>query len=334
MFMDFCQLVGTKVTFTSVYHSQSNGVVGRANTLIFEAIKKILEGEKKDKWVEVMPRAIWSHNKTIRRAINIAPFWLLYRAEAVLPEEIKQRSLWIVVEVPSCSIEADEPRWNKGMERSKGQIVGARHRWSGSLAEPSHQELHQTGVQMGRALHGHRKIKTGHVPPLRLLRQDARTFLECKQPSPLFHLIQACKSEGLMNYKWAFIVVPAPCNYFQGMCPFSHWGSLQGCEVCNEGEPMYPEAVIKALFSKAWDFKVEIANKVSSVYDKHLCTNQQSHEQRRAIRPLSHWLKISLMKKEASRFTNKKCSPKKARGSKRPLVKKEASRFTNKKCPP
>jgi hypothetical protein len=74
MFMDFCQLVGTKVTFTSVYHSQSNGVVGRANTLIFEAIKKILEGEKKDKWVEVMPRAIWSHNKTIRRAINIAPF--------------------------------------------------------------------------------------------------------------------------------------------------------------------------------------------------------------------------------------------------------------------
>jgi hypothetical protein len=33
-----------KVTFASVYHPQSNGAVERANTLIFEAIKKILEG--------------------------------------------------------------------------------------------------------------------------------------------------------------------------------------------------------------------------------------------------------------------------------------------------
>jgi hypothetical protein len=36
-----------KVTFTSVYHPQSNGVIERANSLIFEAMKKILEGEKK-----------------------------------------------------------------------------------------------------------------------------------------------------------------------------------------------------------------------------------------------------------------------------------------------
>jgi hypothetical protein len=32
--------------------------VERANTLIFEAIKKILEAEKKGKWTEVMPRAV------------------------------------------------------------------------------------------------------------------------------------------------------------------------------------------------------------------------------------------------------------------------------------
>jgi hypothetical protein len=38
-----------KVTFTSVYHPQSNGTVERANALIFEAIKKILEGKKKGK---------------------------------------------------------------------------------------------------------------------------------------------------------------------------------------------------------------------------------------------------------------------------------------------
>jgi hypothetical protein len=47
MFKDFCQKVRTKVAFTSIYHPQSNMEVERANTLIFEAIKKILEGEKK-----------------------------------------------------------------------------------------------------------------------------------------------------------------------------------------------------------------------------------------------------------------------------------------------
>jgi hypothetical protein len=38
-----------KVVFALVYHSQSNGAVERANALIFDATKKILEGEKKGK---------------------------------------------------------------------------------------------------------------------------------------------------------------------------------------------------------------------------------------------------------------------------------------------
>jgi hypothetical protein len=73
MFKDFCHKVGTKVSFTSIYHPQSNGAVEQANALIFVAIKKILEGEKKGKWVEVMPRAVWSHNTTFCRATNFMP---------------------------------------------------------------------------------------------------------------------------------------------------------------------------------------------------------------------------------------------------------------------
>jgi hypothetical protein len=60
--------------------------------LIFEAIKKILEGEKKGKWVEVMPRAVWSHNTTVCRAANFTPFQLLFGVEAVLLEEIRHQS--------------------------------------------------------------------------------------------------------------------------------------------------------------------------------------------------------------------------------------------------
>jgi hypothetical protein len=47
MFKDYCHQFRRKVAFTSINLPQSNGAVERANTLIFEAIKKILEGEKK-----------------------------------------------------------------------------------------------------------------------------------------------------------------------------------------------------------------------------------------------------------------------------------------------
>jgi hypothetical protein len=72
-----------------VYHPQSNGAVEKANYLIFQAMKKILEEEKKGKWVDVMPTIVWSHNTTVCRAINFTPFRLMYGAEAMLPEEIK-----------------------------------------------------------------------------------------------------------------------------------------------------------------------------------------------------------------------------------------------------
>jgi hypothetical protein len=108
MFKDFYHQVKTKVSFASVYHPQSNGVVERANTLIFKAIKKILKGEKKGKWAEVMPMAIWSYNTTVYRATNFTPFWLLFGAEVVLPEEIKHQSLCTTTEAPPCPSEAEE----------------------------------------------------------------------------------------------------------------------------------------------------------------------------------------------------------------------------------
>jgi hypothetical protein len=85
-----------------------NGADERANALIFEAIKKILEGEKKGKWADLMPRAVCSHNTTVCRATNFTPFQLLFGAKAVLPEEIKHKSIHTIVEAPPCPSEAKE----------------------------------------------------------------------------------------------------------------------------------------------------------------------------------------------------------------------------------
>jgi hypothetical protein len=75
-----------------MYHLQFNGAVERANALIFEAIMKILEGEKEGKWVEVISKAVWSHNTSTSWATNFSPFWLMFGAEAVTLEEIKYKS--------------------------------------------------------------------------------------------------------------------------------------------------------------------------------------------------------------------------------------------------
>jgi hypothetical protein len=48
-FREFCNSIGTKAVFASVYHPQSNGVVERTNGKIFNAIKKRLLDNKKGK---------------------------------------------------------------------------------------------------------------------------------------------------------------------------------------------------------------------------------------------------------------------------------------------
>jgi hypothetical protein len=108
MFNNFYHQIRMKVSFAFVYHPKLNRAVERANALIFVAIKKILEGQKKGKWAEVMPRAVWSHNTTVCRATNFTPFRLLFGVEAILPEEIKYQSLCTTMGAPSCPNEAEE----------------------------------------------------------------------------------------------------------------------------------------------------------------------------------------------------------------------------------
>ena len=85
-------VVGTKLAFASVYHPQSNGVVERANGKIFTAIKKLLLDDKKGKWVDLLPEAVWALNTTECRETGFTPFRLLYGSEAMTPQEIKHES--------------------------------------------------------------------------------------------------------------------------------------------------------------------------------------------------------------------------------------------------
>jgi hypothetical protein len=91
-FRDFCFSIGTKLAFASVYHPQSNGVVERANGKIFTVIKQMLLDDKKGKWADLLPEAVWALNTTECRATGFTPFRLLYGSEAMTPQEIKHGS--------------------------------------------------------------------------------------------------------------------------------------------------------------------------------------------------------------------------------------------------
>jgi transposase InsO family protein len=95
-FKEYCKSLGTHAKFSSVYHPQSNGAVERANGLIFSGIKKCLFDQNKGKWVDELPKVIWSHNTTVSRATGFTPFRLLFGTEAMTPEEIKNESMRVL----------------------------------------------------------------------------------------------------------------------------------------------------------------------------------------------------------------------------------------------
>jgi hypothetical protein len=76
-----------------VYHPKSNGAVERANRVVFSAISETLFSLRKGKWVEELPRVVWSHNTMTSRVMGFTPFKLLYGEEAMLPEEAKHQRL-------------------------------------------------------------------------------------------------------------------------------------------------------------------------------------------------------------------------------------------------
>jgi len=111
-FRDFTTQLGTKLCFASVYHPQSNGAVERANDIIFAGIKKNITELPKGKWIDELPRVIWSHNMTESRTTKFTPFKLLYGEEAVTPEEIRLNS-WRTSEEAGAAEEYIKPSIDK-----------------------------------------------------------------------------------------------------------------------------------------------------------------------------------------------------------------------------
>jgi hypothetical protein len=69
---------------------------GKGQQSGFLAISKTLFNLRKGKWIEELPKVVWSHNTTVSRTTGFTPFKLLYGEEAMFPKEIKHRSLRVI----------------------------------------------------------------------------------------------------------------------------------------------------------------------------------------------------------------------------------------------
>jgi IS30 family transposase len=61
-FKTFCDQIGTNIHFASVRHSESNGLVERANGVILTGIMRSILNHSKGKWPKKLVKVVWNHN--------------------------------------------------------------------------------------------------------------------------------------------------------------------------------------------------------------------------------------------------------------------------------
>jgi hypothetical protein len=92
-FKTFCDQIGTNIHFASVRHPESNGLVERANGVILTGKMRAIFNLPNRKWLDELVKVVWNHNTSVSKSKGLTPFKLLYRDEAVTPEEVKTGSI-------------------------------------------------------------------------------------------------------------------------------------------------------------------------------------------------------------------------------------------------
>ncbi|GKD60141.1 reverse transcriptase domain-containing protein, partial [Tanacetum coccineum] len=91
-FKDWCEKLCIRQHFASVKHTQTNGLVERANRSLEEGIQARLDPRSKN-WMEELSHVLWAHRTMIKLSNEDTLFSLTYEIEAVIPAEIGMPTL-------------------------------------------------------------------------------------------------------------------------------------------------------------------------------------------------------------------------------------------------
>ena len=76
-------------------HPMTNGQVERANGMILQGLKPRIYNDLNKigrRWMKELPSVVWSLRTTPSRATGFMLFFLVYRAEAILPTDLEYGS--------------------------------------------------------------------------------------------------------------------------------------------------------------------------------------------------------------------------------------------------
>jgi hypothetical protein len=164
----------------------------RANGKIFTAVKKMLLDDKKGKWADLLPEAVWALNTTECRATGFTPFRLLYGSEAMTPQEIKHGSPRTItsavpdVDEPTskdlpCLRPTDPkqiPSSNKSMVRPHSHLEGIQRRRPRTRPDNSNRVPGQARAKVGGPLHRQDEGVPQRVQANNAIRRRLRAFME------------------------------------------------------------------------------------------------------------------------------------------------------------
>jgi transposase InsO family protein len=161
-FLDFCEDHHIRVDWAAVAHPMTNGQVERANSMILQGLKPRIYNDLNKfgkRCMKELPSVVWSLRTTPSRATGFTPFFLVYRAEAVLPTDLEYGS-------PRTGAYADQSN-QASREDSLDQLEEARDRalLHSARYQQSMRRYHAQGIRS-------RDLQMGDL--VLRLRQDAR----------------------------------------------------------------------------------------------------------------------------------------------------------------
>jgi hypothetical protein len=115
-FRTFYDQIRTNMHFASVRHLESNGLVEWINGVILTGIMRSIFNLPKGKWPEELVKVVWNHNTSVSRSTGFTPFKILFRDEAITPEEAKARSIRTLASADgedACKISKDSIEGNR-----------------------------------------------------------------------------------------------------------------------------------------------------------------------------------------------------------------------------
>ncbi|CAL9005839.1 unnamed protein product [Prunus brigantina] len=89
---EYAERMGIKLVHSTPYYPQSNGQAEASNKVIKGILEKMIE-EKPRAWHDLLPEALWAYRTSKRSATGTSPYALTYGHDAIVPMELKVRSL-------------------------------------------------------------------------------------------------------------------------------------------------------------------------------------------------------------------------------------------------